>query len=206
MAFSRSERLVFFRVIGVLMLAWGLLLGCATLESSSSDKGAENGSLVLGFIQVEPKGPIFRRHQDEPRVRFFDIKNTQTGEWTRVSLSEKGTRFVTTLSPARYEVLRIQIGEGPFRSESHVNLSFEVVAEKTVYVGIWRMQVDAPKTVRMLQWDVLDEMPDWDLLVALHPELDEKALAVSLPQPIANQTRLFAVAPAQPRAKYFYRR
>ncbi len=188
------------------LLAGGLLPGCETLEPGRLEKGAQKGSLVLGFIQVEAKGPIFRLHQEEPRVRFFDLKNIKTGEWTRVPLSEKATRFVTRLAPGRYKVFRIQLGEGPFRSESHVKLSFEVVAEKTVYVGIWRMQVDAPKTVRMLQWDVLDEMPDWDLLVALHPELDEKALAVSLPQPIANQTRLFAVAPAQPRAKYFYRR
>ena len=205
MALVICKRLLLRCTVGVLIagMVWS---GCSTLQPSRPEEGTQNGSFVLGFIQVEPKAPIFRLHQDEPRVRFFDIKNTLSGEWTRVPISEKTPRFVMKLSPGQYEVSRIQIGEGPFQSEAYLNLNFDVYADKTVYLGIWRMQVDSPKTVRMLQLDVLDERPDWDLLVALHPELDEKALAVSLPQPMANQTRLFAVAPAQPRAKYFYRR
>jgi hypothetical protein len=85
-------------------------------------------------------------------------------------------------------------------------MSFDVLEDKTMYLGIWRLRVEAPKTERMLHWEVLAEAPDWDLVVALHPELGEKALVVSLPTPTIHQMRLFAVAPSQPRAKYFYRR
>jgi len=85
-------------------------------------------------------------------------------------------------------------------------MNFDVLADKTMYLGIWRLRVEAPKTVRMLHLDVLGDVPDWDLMVSLHPELGEKALVVSLPQPVINQNRLFTVAPSQPRAKYFYRR
>ncbi len=205
MALFTDKKLMVSWTFAVLLAGW-LFQGCATVEPGRLDEEAEKGSLVLGFLRVEPTGPIFRLHQEEPHIRFLDVKNTQTGEWTRIPISEKATRFVTTLSPGQYEIFRIQLGEGPFRSESYVNLNFEVLPDKTMYVGIWRMQVDAPKTVRMLQLDVLDELPDWDLLVTLHPELDEKALAVSLPQPTTNQSRLFAVAPSQPRSKYFYRR
>jgi hypothetical protein len=87
-----------------------------------------------------------------------------------------------------------------------MNMSFDVLADRIMYLGIWRLRVDSPKTVRMLQWDVLTEVPAWDLFVTLHPELGEKELVVSLPQPVNNKIRLFAVAPSQPRAKYFYRR
>ena len=190
----------------ILMLAWLLFPGCATSESKDLEGGTKSGSVVVGFIQVEPNGPYFRMHQTEALVRFFDVMNSRTGEWTRVHITEKAERFVTRLSPGHYELFRIQIGEGPFRSESHVNMSFDVLADKTMYLGIWRLRVDSPKTVRMLQLDVLAKVPDWDLLVALHPELGEKALVVSPPQPVTNQNRLFAVAPSQPRAKYFYRR
>jgi hypothetical protein len=58
----------------------------------------------------------------------------------------------------------------------------------------------------MIQWDVLADVLDWDLLVSLHPELGENEVEVSLPEPLTNKTRLFAVAPSQPRAKYFFRR
>ena len=193
-------------VVRVLMLAWLLLTGCATSESKEFEGGAKSESVVVGFIQVEPNGPYFRMHQKDPFVRFFDVRNTSTGEWTRVHMTEKAKNFLTRLSPGHYELYRIQIGEGPFRSESQVDMNFDVLADKTMYLGIWRLRVEAPKTVRMLHLDVLGDVPDWDLMVSLHPELGEKALVVSLPQPVINQNRLFTVAPSQPRAKYFYRR
>lgn len=189
-----------------LMFASLLLPACAALESKGLEGETQNESVVVGFIQVEPSGPYFRMHQAEALVRFFDVMNTWTGEWTRVHMTGKAERFVTKLSPGHYKLFRMQVGEGPFRSESHVNMNFDVLADKTMYLGIWRLRIDAPKTVRMLQLDVVAEIPDWDLLVALHPELGENELVVSWPKPETNHNRLFAVAPSQPRAKYFYRR
>jgi len=189
-----------------LMLVCLLLTACATLETKELEVGSKNESVAIALIQVEPTEPFFRMHQAEALVRFFDVKNTKTGQWTRVQMTGKAKRFITRLSPGRYELVRLQIGEGPFLSETYMNMSFEVHAEKTNYLGIWRLRVDPPKTVRMLQLDVLAEAPDWDLMVALYPELGEKALVASLAQPVTNQNRLFAVAPSQPRAKYFYRR
>ncbi len=189
-----------------LMLGGLLLTGCVTSAPNNLEGGSQRGSVVVGFIQVQPTEPYFRMHQTEALVRFFDVVNSRTGEWTRVHMTPKSGRFVTRLSPAHYELIRIQIGEGPFRSESQVTMGFDVLADHTMYLGIWRLRVDAPKTVRMLHWDVLADVPDWDLLVSLHPELGEKELVVSLPEPVTNQIRLFAVAPSQPRAKYFFRR
>ena len=197
---------MFCKAVRVLMVAWFLLTGCATWESKELEGGAKSESVVVGVIQVETKGPYFRMHQKEAFVRFFDVRDTSTGEWTRVHMTEKVEGFVTRLSPGHYEIFRIQIGEGPFRSESQVDMNFNVFEDKTIYLGIWRFRVEAPKTVRMLHLDVIGDVPDWDLIVSLHPELGEKALVVSLPQPVTNQNRLFTVAPSQPRAKYFYRR
>jgi len=192
--------------VRVLMLGWLLVMGCATSALTDGEGETKHGFVVVGFIHVEPKGPYFRRHQTEAQVRFFDVKNAETGKLTRISMTETAKKFVTRLPSGHYQVLRIQIGEGPFRSESYTDMNFDVFPDKTNYLGIWRLRVDAPKTVRMLQLDVFSEVPDWEQLLLLHPELGEKALMVSTPQPGTNQNRLFAVAPSQPRAKYFYRR
>lgn len=182
------------------------LVGCATSGLKNSENSAQDQSLVLGLVLVEPKGPYFRMHQEEALVRFFDVRNTETGERTRVQMTEKAEKFLTRLSPGHYELYRIQIGEGPFRSEAHVNLSFEVVAEKTNYLGVWRLRLDPPKTVRMLHWEVVAETQNLDPVQVLRNVLAHHPLEVSLLKPVINQNRLFAVAPSQPRAKYFYRR
>ncbi len=180
--------------------------GCSTLRLNDSEKSTSGETIVLGVIQVEPSGPYFRMHQTEAFVRFFDVRNTSTGERTRVQVIEKAEKFVTKLSPGHYELFRIQIGEGPFRSEAQVNMTFDVVPDKANYLGVWRLRVDPPKTVRMLQWEVLAEIQDLDPFQVLGPVLGENPLEVSLLKPVNNQHRLFAVAPSQPRAKYFYRR
>ena len=112
--------------VRVLMVAGLLLTGCATSESKEFEGGAKSESIVVGVIQVETKGPYFRMHQKEAFVRFFDVRNTKTGERTRIHIEPEAEMFVTRLSPGDYELFRIQIGEGPFRSESHVNMGFDV--------------------------------------------------------------------------------
>ncbi len=193
-------------VAGLLMSLCLHLVGCSTSGLNDVEKPTPDQSIVLGFIQVAPRGPYFRMHQTEASVRFFDVRNTNTEERTRVQMPEKAERFVTKLSPGHYELFRIQIGEGPFRSEAHVNMSFDVLAEKTNYLGVWRLQVDPPKTVRMLQWEVLVETSNFNPAQVLNRMLVDNLLEMSLPKPEFNQNRLFAVAPSQPRAKYFYRR
>lgn len=197
---------MFCWVARFVMVACFFLTGCATSKQKDLESDISEKSAVVGFIKVEPSGPYFRKHQTEAAVRFIDVMNSRSGERTRVPIEANARKFVTKLEPGHYKLSRIQIGEGPFRSESQVNMSFDVPVEKTVYLGIWQLRVDPPKTVRMLQWDILAEASDWDLLVDLYPDLRGKPVVVSLPQPATTRVRLFAVAPSQPRAKYFYRR
>lgn len=197
---------MFFWVTRVLVFSCLFLTGCSTGESKDVEIATRNVSVVVGFIQVEPSGPYFRMHQTEAYVQYFDVVHSQTEKRTRIHLEPEAQRFVTKLLPGHYELLRIQIGEGPFRSESHVNMSFDVLADKTMYLGMWRLGIDPPKTVRMLQWEVLAKTPNLDPLQVFHGVFDEKPLEFSLLQPTTNHVRLFAVAPSQPRAKYFYRR
>lgn len=195
-----------FAVGGFLVSMLLSMIGCATPTLNNLENAALEESIVVGFVQIETRGPYFRMHQTAAQVRFFDVRNTQTGERTRVDMTEHAERFVTNLSPGHYELFRIQIGEGPFRSEAQVNLSFDVVADKVTYLGVWHLQVDPPKTVRMLHWEVVTETPNWNPVQLVNPLLGDHPLEVSLPTPEFNQNRLFAVAPSQPRAKYFYRR
>ncbi len=197
---------MFFFMARVWMFFFMFLAGCSTWESQDLEPATRNVSVVVGFIQVEPSGPYFRMHQAEAYVQYFDVVNSKTGKRTRVHLEPKAVRFVTKLSPGHYELFRIQIGEGPFRSESHVKMSFEVLAEKTMYLGVWRLRVDPPKTVRMLQWEVLAKTQSLDPSLVFHHVVDDKPLEFSLLQPVTHHVRLFSVAPSQPRAKYFYRR
>ena len=190
----------------ILIFGGFLVTGCVTSESKNVEEIINNKSMVVGFIHMEPTGPFFRRHQTEPIARFFDVKNSKTGERSRVHLTAKSKSFDMKLSPGHYELFRIQIGEGPFRSEAHVDMSFDVLPDKANYLGIWHLQIDSPQTVRMLHWSVMEEVLDRKMLVALYPELAEQDLVVSLPQPESTEIRLFGVAPLQPRSKYFYRR
>ena len=206
-SFNNIELLIIdWIVAGVLMCMCLHLVGCSTVGLSDPENSIREDSMVLGFVQVEPKGPYFRKHQTEPLIRFFDVRNIKTGERTRLHVEPETERLVTRLAPGEYELFRLQIGEGPFRAEALVNMTFQVYAGNVVYLGIWRFRIDPPKTVRMLQWDVLAENPDWDPLLDSHPEIGDKSVVISLPKPVATQVRLFAVAPSQPRAKYFYRR
>ncbi len=191
---------------GLLISMCLLLVGCSTWGLPDPENSVSDESIVLGIVQVEARGPFFRMHQTAAQVRFFDVRHTNTGKRSRVDMTGHAERFVTRLSPGHYELFRIQIGEGPFRSEAQVNLNFDVMAEKTNYLGVWRLQVDPPKTVRMLRWEVLAETPNLDPVKVLRDVLGDHPLEVSLPKPEFNQNRLFAVAPSQPRAKYFYRR
>ena len=182
------------------------MCGCAAHTAGHKAKPQVFTSTVLGVIKVESSGPYFRQFQTEAEVRFFDVRHRQTGERTRVNLDATSQVFAVPLAPGPYEIFRVQIGEGPFQSEAQVEFYFDVDTEKSVYLGIWHLQIDSPQTVRMLHWDILDDRFDLNLIASLYPELKDQSIMVSLPQPQNSYVRLFAVAPSQPRAKYFYRR
>lgn len=190
-------------VVSIFVCVWFNLMGCSTQGLGNSESSLKENSMVLAFVQVEPKGPYFRKHQTEPTIRYFDVRNISTGELTRLTMESKTDRLVARLASGEYELFRVQVGEGPFRAEALVNMTFQVDQEKITFLGIWRFLVDPPKTVRMLHWEVV---ADQDLVRDLSPDLGDESIVVSLPKPVATQVRLFAVAPSQPRAKYFYRR
>ena len=207
---SRVCNLQFLRVdwmmVGLLMGVSLSLIGCSTQGLPDTENSGKDESPVLAFVQVAPKGPYFRKHQTEAMIRFFDVKNIGTGERVRLTVESNTSRLVASLAPGEYELFRVQIGEGPFRSEALVEMTFQVYAEKISYLGTWHFVIDPPKTVRMLQWEILGESSDRDLVRASNSEYDYKHIVFSLPKPLITKVRLFAVAPMQPRSKYFYRR
>ena len=202
-----KKLVIFFKKLWVIVFVLvPLESGCAMNGKIDATDEIAGKATVVGFIQLEPRGPFFRAQQGEAKVRFLDVVNTKTDERTRIMVQAKGERFVTHLEPGNYELFRLQIGEGPFRSESHLEMKFEVYADTVTYLGLWRIRLDPPKTVRMVKIDVITEVPEWEAMLESHPDLGPQPLVVSLLQPITHEVRIFPVAPLQPRSKYFYRR
>ncbi len=194
------------KVLVVLLVIISGISGCVGSGARNTDDQMEESGVIVGFMQLEPNGPFFRRHQAEAEVRFFDIIHTETGERIRVEGPSNGEAIVRFLVPGTYSLFRLQIGEGPFRSETGLEMTFQVYPDTVTYLGLWRIRVDPPKTVRMIQMDVFAEAPDWDPFLESYPDLRGRPMVLELLQPQRIQERLFAVAPVQPRSKYFYRR
>ena len=159
---------------------------------------------AFGLIKVRATGSYSRGYQTQ--LRFFHLLNLETEKRIRVNVQSADKAFILALPPGRYEVVRVQITEGPFTMESHTQLKFHVRPNGINYLGTWQFEVDSPRTQRMVRLEVLSEPSTRDLVLDKNTELRTQPLLVSLPQPTTDEFRLFGVAPAQSRSKYFNRR
>ena len=179
-----------------------LFAGCVAVANNNSDTSEGKHATVFGLIHVETSGPnpqLFPTH-----LRFFDVMNAKTEERTRVIMGPHAKSFVVTLSPGDYEVIRLQLHAGPFMMESHLNFRFRVRPHHMNYLGSWRIQVDTPRTQRMVQVNISPEELDWMEILKQSDFLEDLPMSVSLPQPSKYHARLYVVAP-YPKVSYFYR-
>jgi hypothetical protein len=113
------------------------------------------------------------------------------------------------LAPGEYELIRVQINEGPFLSMAELSSTFSVGSDPVTYLGTWRFGVDSPKYGRMVSISMIND--DHDRAQTLHalasndPSLDVGAVATALPNPAELQTRLYEVMP-YPRVPRYFRR
>ncbi|WP_447970622.1 hypothetical protein [Nitrospira sp. M1] len=159
-------------------------------------------SVAFGIIEVTEVGPNPR--QFPARVRFIDVVHVSTRKQTRIMVNPELQTFTTSLHPGAYEMIRVQINEGPFMAESYLHATFEIPADAMTYLGRWQFAVETPRTQRMVSLTISEENRNWEEVRGRDPGMEGKTIVNAFPQLMNSQDRLYAVAP-NPKLKYFYR-
>lgn len=159
--------------------------------------------LAFGYVRVETKGPHPRGFPAQ--LRFFFLTNEETGARSRVDVNSGSGVFSVRLPAGRYAVDRMQFSEGPFRVESHVRLTFRVPEKQLAYLGSWHVELDTPRTVRLVRLRILEGEAGFSKKFSAELGLDRTPIATVLPKPDTFETRGFMVD-GQPNVRYFRRR
>ena len=139
------------------------------------------------------------------KLRFFLLTNEETGVRSRVNVNTESGVFSVRLPAGRYVVDRVQFSEGPFRVESHVQLTFHVPEKKLAYLGSWHIELETPRTVRGVKIRILEGDAEFSKKFSTELGLERTPIATVLPKPETFETRGFMVD-GQPNARYFRRR
>ncbi|HSC56050.1 MAG TPA: hypothetical protein VLC51_02540, partial [Nitrospira sp.] len=91
---------------------WFLLQGCVKELPAVPEEGTVQSNVTVGRVVTVLTGERSRMYQ--PAVRSFEVQNRQTKERFRVEIESDNERFIVPLSPGDYELIRVQINEGPF--------------------------------------------------------------------------------------------
>lgn len=185
----------------VVGLCGGLLTACVGPPKQASEAMGDE-SIVQGFIKVQPSGPYSRGFVTQ--LRFFHVLNLGTQERFQVDIQSAEKGFFLALDPGDYEVIRVRVNEGPMSMESHVSLPFQVLPNKHIFLGTWYMEVDSPRTQRMLRMEILSDQPQGDRFKDSQHSQKEEKLVSMLPKVERNEVRLYTVAP-YPKVNFYYR-
>ena len=188
--------------LGFATLSLVFVTGCVSVPQEISPDSAPH-ELAFGYVRVETKGPNPRIYP--AKVRFFFLTNQETGARSRVNVNTESGVFSARLHPGQYVVDRLQFSEGPFRVESHVQLTFDVPEKKLAYLGSWHIELETPRTVRGVKIRILEGEADFSKEFSAELGLERTPIATVLPKPETFETRGFMVD-GQPNARYFRRR
>jgi len=183
------------------------LQACVNEIPAVPEEGSVQSNVAVGRAVAVLTGERSRIYG--PAVRSFEIQNAQTKERFTVEIQSDDERFILPLAPGDYELIRVQINEGPFLSIAELASTFSVGQEPVTYLGTWRFGVDSPKYGRMVSVSMVND--EEDRAEALHtlalsdPSLDVKTVATALPAPTEVQARLYEVMP-YPRVPRYFRR
>ena len=182
----------------VLLLMWSQY-GCAAFGNSPSQE--TDTTAVFASVIVHSVGPNPRIFP--LKVRFFDFVNKSSRQRIRVNVQTADGIFFASLPPGEYQLIRMQMMEGPFRREAHMAIDFHVPRNKRVYLGEWTFEIDTPRTVRMARLHISAQYSQ--SLHSMEIEgIGSGEFHTVLPEPQHEESRLFVVAPS-PRARYFTR-
>ncbi len=178
-----------------------VLYGCTATQRGVSESSSEH-AFVFGYVHVVTDGPNPRRFPTH--LRFVSLSNMDSGEKYRIDIHSNADLFSHHLPIGHYSVDRVQFNEGPFMAESHVHIEFQVPHRKATYIGIWKFEVETPRTVRLVRIHVVEGDPAISQKFPLGPVSKRTPIETILPQPNFIEVRVFPVAP-NPKIKYFYR-
>jgi hypothetical protein len=188
-------------------VAFLFLPACVREFPAVPEEGLVQSNVAVGRVVAVLTGERSRIY--EPAVRSFEVQNRQTQERFTVEVESNDERFIVPLAPGDYELIRVQINEGPFLSMAQLGSVFSVGQDPVTYVGIWRFGVDSPKYGRMVSVSMINDEEDrtqaLDTLVNKDPSLDLRAVTTVLPNPTEQQARLYEVMP-YPRVPRYFRR
>ena len=179
-----------------------LASGCVSVLKETFPESTTD-ELAFGYVRVETKGPHPRIYP--AKLRFFLLTNQETGVRSRVNVDAESGVFSVRLPAGRYVVDRVQFSEGPFRVESHVQLTFRVPEKKLTYLGSWQIELETPRTIRGVKIRILEGEADFSKKFSAELGLEATPIVTVLPEPETFETRGFMVD-GQPNARYFRRR
>lgn len=197
---------VVMKEIRILMLGLGLVvlfLGCATKMAPLPASLSADQTIVFGKVQASLTGPTTRWYT--PQVRFFELMNHSTKERFRVDIESADSPFFLAIPPGEYELVRLQINEGAFRSMAQLNSTFQVNQGGLNYLGKWEVKIHPPTYLRLVDVSVDTDLEDAKAQVLeLHPDLAGLPINSQLPTPKDSETRLVEISP-YPRVWWFCR-
>ena len=183
------------------------LQACTTGLAAFPEQGTVHSNVAVGRVIAVITGERGRKF--EPAVKSFEMRNRATNEQFMVEVGADNERFVLALPPGDYELIRVQINEGPFLSIAQLAAGFSIGPDPITYLGTWRFGVDSPKYGRMVSLSIVhDEQDLADIVQTLalnDPSLDREVVTTVLPDPPQLQARLFEVMP-YPRVPRYFRR
>ncbi|WP_447964448.1 hypothetical protein [Nitrospira sp. Ecomares 2.1] len=181
----------------------GMSMGCAHQLPPHPSQEDLTEPLVFGRIHVWQKEPSGRVYLPELASLEFSSRDGQ--QRYRVEIEAASSYFFLSLKPGQYQVNRVVIQEGEFRSSAEVPLTFEVPDRGVVYLGGWRIQVDPPNYTRELEVTIVSESVEAIVeMMVRYPSLSSHVVLTSLAEPPLLRARLFEVTP-YPRFRYFNR-
>jgi hypothetical protein len=181
----------------------GMNMGCAHQVTSHPAQEDLREPLVFGHIhvwQAKPSGRIFL-----PELASLEFISKDGQRRYRVEIEAASSYFFLSVDPGLYQVTRVFIQEGGFRSSAEVPLTFEVPDQGTVYLGEWRFQIASPNFTRELEVTIVSEPVKAIVELRFVIRLFRLILIVStLAEPSLLRPRLYEITP-YPRFRWFHR-
>ena len=188
-------------VMGFLVLAFGA--GCGAGYAPLPIVFPATPTIVFGKVQVNLSGSSNRWFI--PEIEFAELYNRDTDERIRVDFKAKQSLFILPIPEGHYELTRIQIAEGAYRSMAQLSSSFRVKKDQLTYVGTWTFEVAPPYYDRAITLTVSSELTNAVAeMQTRYPGHQDHHVQNALPVPVRQETRLYEVMP-YPRVKYFRR-
>ena len=190
-------------LLGLLGILAGMSIGCVHQLAPHPAQENLKEPLVFGHIHVwqeKPSGRIFL-----PELASLEFITKDGQRRYRVDIEAASSYFFLPLDPGHYQVTRVFIQEGGFRSSAEVPLAFEVPDQGVAYLGTWRFQIDSPNFTRELEVTIISEPVKAIVeLKVRYPSLSYTPVVSMLAEPSLLRSRLYEITP-YPRFRYFNR-